>query len=269
MDFSSINHNSAEPVYIQIRRIILSAIRDNMIAPPESIPSITELCSLTRASRMTVYKSIQSLIQEGWLYTVPGKGIFISEGLHLEQNLQHLMGWGEEIRSQGLEPSTQLIQADVISAGPRIAGYLDLPVETKVVRITRLRFANACPISLETSHLSYEAFPGLGELIRVNASLYKLLREHYHVYLNRATQSLQAGSVDAQDADWLKLPVGEPVLKSRRIAYQRETQPVEYVRGIHHSRFISFKSELTIGSSTTRKPTEEMTVHNIPSDHEQ
>jgi len=37
---------------------------------------------------MAVRQAMHALIQEGWLYTVPGKGTFVAEPPPIEQNIQ-------------------------------------------------------------------------------------------------------------------------------------------------------------------------------------
>lgn len=238
---------------MQIRRILLSAIRDQELAPGQRIPSINELSESTGVSRMTVRQALQALTNEGWLYSIPGKGVFVSRSPRIEQNLQHLTGWTEEISSQGLQPSTRVLSFEVIPSDPRTARALEISNQAPVYRITRLRLADSFPLSIERTHLSFDDFPGLKARIQENESLYRILREVYHVYIVRALQYLDAGEADPFTSHNLDVPTGAPVLVSERITYTAENRAVEFTLGATRAGFIRYRTELTAGSLNTQQ----------------
>ena len=251
MNFTLLDKNSSEQLYMQLRRILLNAIHDQEMAPGQKIPSVNELSAATGVSRMTVRQALQALISEGWLYSIPGKGTFISRSPRIEQNLQHLMGWTEEISKQGLEPSTRLISIEIISADSRTARALEIPYGAQVYRITRLRLADGFPLSIEKTHLVYDNYPGLAPRIQESNSLYQILRDVYHVYSVRAQQFLEAGEADRLTAQKLDVPPGSPVLMSERITYTLENRPVEYTLGAGRAGFLRYRTEMTAGGLNT------------------
>lgn len=253
MEFSTLDKNSSEQLYMQIRRILLKAIREQELAPGQKIPSVSELSEMTDVSRMTVRQALQALIDEGWLYTVPGKGTFVSESPRIEQNLQHLSGWTEEISAQGMRPSTRVVSMEIISADRTIASRLETSVGARVFRLVRVRLADDFPISLEKTHLLCEDFPGLDKLMEKNSSLYQVLRDEYQVYPVRALQFLEAGEVDGFSASLLEIPVGKSVLLSERIMYDAGGRLIEYTLGITKAGFLRYRTEMSANSPTVRQ----------------
>lgn len=251
MDYSSLDKNSSEQLFLQIRRMVLRAIRGQELLPRQRMPSVNDLSTNLGVSRMTVRQALQALITEGWLYTVPGKGTFVAERPHIEQNLQTLKGWTDEIISQGKSPSTRVISAETIPADRTTAYNLNIQSGEPVVRIVRVRFADDFPLTVERAHLVADRFPGILQLIeKQSASLYNLMRQVFGENPTRALQFMEAGEADQATADLLDLKPGAPVLIVERITYGAGNDPLEYVYSIARPGFVRYKTELNAGSST-------------------
>jgi GntR family transcriptional regulator len=74
-----IDLHSPEPSYQQLARQLRERIRDGRIPPREALPSITQLTGETGLAVNTVRHAIAVLVDEGWAYTVPGRGTFAAE----------------------------------------------------------------------------------------------------------------------------------------------------------------------------------------------
>jgi GntR family transcriptional regulator len=253
MDITSLDKNSSEQLYIQIRRLVLKAIRLQELLPGQRIPSVNELSHDANVSRMTIRQALQALINEGYLYTVPGKGTFVAERPYVEQDLQHLLGWSEEIRAQGMRPSTHLISVESLPADRLIAHHLGLLPGATVYRIVRVRAADEFPLAVERAHLSCERFPGLDRLIQSASSLYSVLRQAYGVFPVRALQFIEAGQADQQAAELLSLAHTAPVLVLERISFSAANDPLEYVTSMTRSGFVRYRTELSVGGNTVRQ----------------
>lgn len=253
MDITSLDKNSSEQLYIQIRRLVLKAIRLQELLPGQRIPSVNELSRDADVSRMTIRQALQTLINEGYLYTVPGKGTFVANRPYIEQDLQHLLGWSEEIRSLGMQPSTRLVSVETLPADRLIAHHLNLLPGEPIFRILRVRSADDFPLAVEKAHLSCARFPGLDRLVQSSASLYHILHLSFGVVPVRALQFLEAGQVDQQAAELLGLAYTAPVLVLERISYTAGNDPVECVLGMTRSGFVRYRTELSAGGNTVRQ----------------
>ncbi len=72
----SIDTGSPEPVYRQIASGIRDAIRQGKIGPERMLPSLNELSFELDVSRDSVERAYRSLLREGILASVPGKGYY-------------------------------------------------------------------------------------------------------------------------------------------------------------------------------------------------
>lgn len=229
-----IDKNAAKPLYLQVKDALLQVIDAKGIPPHRRIPSEREISEATGISRMTVRQAIRSLILEGRLYTVPGKGTFVAEP-KIEQRLQHLTSFTEEMTRQGLRPGSQVVEAARLPASPHCARMLQVEPDTPLFYLARLRLANGTPVALERAWLSLERFPGLVEIDFSQRSLYDVLRNEYHVSLDHAVQFVEAAIADETLAALLQLPRNAPLLAFERVTYDPDDRPIEFVQSAYRS----------------------------------
>ncbi|GII33275.1 hypothetical protein Pmi06nite_67170 [Planotetraspora mira] len=66
------------PLYRQIANDLIDRIRGGDLRPRRPVPSETTLVQQYDVARETVRKAIAVLREEGWIYTVPQRGSFVS-----------------------------------------------------------------------------------------------------------------------------------------------------------------------------------------------
>jgi GntR family transcriptional regulator len=79
MDRLEIDRHAPEPSYRQLAAQLRARIESGQIPPREALPSITYLVQETGLAVGTVRKAIALLVQEGYAYTVPGRGTFAAQ----------------------------------------------------------------------------------------------------------------------------------------------------------------------------------------------
>ena len=96
-----ISNSSSSPIYEQISSQIRDSILTGALMPGDPLPSIRALAASLRISAITTKRAYEELEQEGFLYTVAGKGCFVSEKnpeLLREENLRKIEEHLGEIR---------------------------------------------------------------------------------------------------------------------------------------------------------------------------
>ena len=90
-----ISNASGQPIYDQIYTQIKGQIISGALAAGEALPSIRALAKDLRISVITTQRAYDELEQEGFLYTVAGKGSFVAErntALIREEHLKEIEG---------------------------------------------------------------------------------------------------------------------------------------------------------------------------------
>jgi len=247
-----VDRNRAEPLYLQIRQALLRAILEGGLQPHQRVPSERELSEALGVSRMTVRQALQTLTNEGYLYTVPGKGTFVAPRPRIEHNLQRLSGFTQEVRAQGFIPSSRVVALEAIPADDASARALRVPPGTRLFRLTRQRLVDGAPVALESAHLVYARFPGLDQVDFQRESLYAVLENRYGLRLTYAIQIVEAREASPSVAPLLHIDPARPVLAMERTTYAHDGTPVEYVRSFYRADRIRLKVELHINGSNAR-----------------
>jgi DNA-binding GntR family transcriptional regulator len=73
-----VDPHSKVPAYQQLASLLRADIRAGVYAPRQPIPSLTQLTGDTGLATGTVRHAIQVLEGEGLVYTVSGRGTFVS-----------------------------------------------------------------------------------------------------------------------------------------------------------------------------------------------
>lgn len=96
-----IDNKSSLPIYDQIYSQIKAQIISGELQEHEALPSIRSLAKDLRISVITTKRAYDELENEGFIYTLPGKGCFVAERsteLLREENLKKIEEHMQEIR---------------------------------------------------------------------------------------------------------------------------------------------------------------------------
>ena len=110
-----IDNKSGTPIYDQIYTQIKGQIISGALREDEMLPSIRALAKDLRISVITTKRAYDELEQEGFIYTLPGKGSFVAKRnvqLVREENLRRIEQAMQEIRR--LAASSGLSRVEVL-----------------------------------------------------------------------------------------------------------------------------------------------------------
>jgi GntR family transcriptional regulator len=235
----TIKDNSFEPIYYQIYRQIKEFINNKQLKPNEQLPTERELNKLLGVSRITIRKAIKFLMSEGLCYRKQGKGIFVSRGRILLE-IETIRGTENLIRSKGMKINTQVILKRIINCNDYISAKLEVPKESKILFLKRLRLINNEPLIIENAYLSLDRMSGL-EKYNFAGSLYKILEENYHLIPNHSEGSLIYKLVDEENFKLLNVPLNYPIIEKNVVVYTKEDTPIELVHSFYRSDRFEFQ----------------------------
>lgn len=201
--------------HVQVREFVRSLVTG--AEPGTPAPSERELVARFGVARMTVRQAMDSLVAEGLLERVPGRGTFV-----VEQRAEpgRLTGFTEDMTRRGLLGESQTLIARREKAGPGIAKALSLTEGDAVIHWKRLRRADGVPMCVEDAYLSEVLIPGFLQS-GMPTSLYEAL-DRRGLRPTWAEDSVQAGLAVAEEAALLEVPEGSPVLRVARRALSRD-----------------------------------------------
>ncbi|MEI5906341.1 GntR family transcriptional regulator [Bacillus spongiae] len=228
-----IDKSSPLPLYHQIVEKIKKQIEQGELMPGDTVQSEREYAEKYEISRMTVRQAITQLTNEGYLYRLKGVGTFVAER-KIEQPLSGLTSFTEDMETRGMKPSSKIINFEIIPASASIASQLNMKEHSPVYEIQRIRLADNEPIALEHTYISANLVKGLTEEI-VETSLYKYIESDSKLTIQNATQVIEASIANEQEAEYLNIKKGVPVLLIQRNTFLKDNQPFEVVRSSYRS----------------------------------
>lgn len=209
--------NNTIPLYLQMKELIKSAILSREYKNGEQLPTEPELGEKYGVSRITVRKAVEELCREGFLVKKQGKGTFVKQ-----RKMEHLLSFTQACESNGMVPSTSVLKRQQIALEPWIAEEFQLESGMPMVMIQRLRKADGTPVMLENNYYPGEDFGYLMEEA-LEGSLYRLLEEKYHVFVDSSRDSyLDVVKADAEQARILEVGCGEPLFCMQTKIYDRQ-----------------------------------------------
>ncbi len=232
--------NGPRPKHAQLSDALADlAVRE--LGPDSIIPSERELMSTYDVSRATVRKAIESLVADGLLHRIHGKGTFVARP-RLESRL-HLASFSQDMRRRGLTPLTLLLGIEADRPPAEAATALGLADDGLAWRLDRVRLADGQPIALENGWYPIDPLPGLDRQ-DLSGSLYQVFETTYGFGIDAAEQTLWGEAADAVMSRRLDAPLHTPLLVFRRISRSGD-RPLEYV--VSRYRGDRYQIHMTLG----------------------
>jgi GntR family transcriptional regulator len=235
-----------EPKYYRLKRHLTELARDQ--PPGTALPPERTLATEFATSRTTVRQALAELVVEGRLERHQGRGTFVAKP-KVVQVLQ-LTSYTEDMLSQGLAPTSQVLTLDTVKADELLATRLAVPTGARVLHLERLRRADGEPMAIESTYLSAARFPGLRRHLARLGSLYAVLDQEYGVRPHRAEETIEAALATPREAGLLGVDTGLPLLLLSRHAFDGSGAPVEWVRSVYRSDRYKFLARLSRPAGT-------------------
>ncbi|WP_163580654.1 GntR family transcriptional regulator [Gracilibacillus saliphilus] len=237
-----IDKQSPIPIYHQLEEQIKSKIENGEYKPGDALPSEREYAEQLNISRMTVRQAITNLVNERYLHRIKGKGTFITEQ-KLEQNLNGLTSFTEDMKARGMEPGNKLINFEIIPANQSLAEQLHIPEHAPIYEIKRIRLAENIPMALERTYISANLIKGLTDDI-VQNSLYQYIENDLGLKIGKASQIFEATIANEEEIEYLEIPEHSPVLFMKRTTQLENGTTFEVVKSSYRADRYKFMLDL-------------------------
>ena len=228
------------PKYHQIYLVLREQLREGRF--DLGLPGELSLMQQFGVARVTMRRALDLLVQEGLIERVPGRGTRPVPRNKLqaqkpaanrgEGQRARLTGLLENLVTMGLHTTVKVLGVDVLPAPDEVAKTMRLPVGEKVQKAERVRSTDEGPLSHITTWVPYRFAQGFGKAELARKPILVLLEES-GVKVGRAEQTISARLADADMARHLDVSVGSALLAVRRLIYDDQDQPVQWLHGLY------------------------------------
>jgi GntR family transcriptional regulator len=226
------------PLYQQLQRALREAIQANQLAPNDALPAERDLADAFSVSRITIRKALDGLVGEGLLTRRQGAGTYVAS--RVEKSFSKLSSFTEDMISRGRVPHSAWLSRSEGAVTPEESLTLGLSPGSPVYRFNRIRYADGAPMALEYSTIPAFALPSAQA---VETSLYAALEKSGH-RPTRALQRLRAVLFNAEQAETMKVAIGDAGLLIERRGFLKDGRAVEVTQSYYRGDAYDFVAEL-------------------------
>lgn len=211
------------PLYHQLAEQFQQAITDGTLQPGDPFENEVAIAERLHLSRPTVRRAIQELVDQGLVIRRRGLGTTVANRkVHRKVGLTSLY---DDLRSADRKPRTDLLELELVEDETAAVG-LDLPADTPLLFILRLRFAGESPLAVLRNWLP-PAYHDLTAAELTSGGMYEALQARGARPVV-ARQSFGARMPRADERRLLELKGTQPLLTMTRLAFDAAGHAVEY-----------------------------------------
>jgi GntR family transcriptional regulator len=225
-------NSSSGPLYRQTAEFLRSRIAQNVWGQGDRLPSESQLCQEFGVSSITVRRAVATLVAEGLLVRLQGKGTFVSNDHAIVQGPPQLTSFTEDMHLRGWRSSARLVALRTERAPAAIGTKLGLTPGALVTLVTRVRLADDLPVAIQTAYVPALLFPGLEEHDFRSGSLYEIFEHSYGCKPANATEVYNASMVTAAEAELLKVDPNSPAFRVERLTTDSTGRRIELVESV-------------------------------------
>jgi len=224
----TLRRDSPEPLHEQLAAALRARILDEEWPLHFKLPAEPELAAAFGVSRGTLRRAVSTLIGEGLLVQVHGRGTFVGATSVEQPIAQQMTSLAQALAASGIAFTTEVRSLAAAAPPERVASLLGLGASEQAYRLERVRSTGDGPLALLINYLPAALCPQLERHDLAGTSLYEVLEGDYGLTLGSARRTFEAAAARGSVAGALAVPVGHPVLYLEQLTRLDDERPVEY-----------------------------------------
>ncbi|HZV50683.1 MAG TPA: GntR family transcriptional regulator [Candidatus Dormibacteraeota bacterium] len=219
-------------LYSRAAEALRTRITDGVWRQGDRLPAETQLCQELGVSSITMRRAIATLVAEGLLVRIQGKGTYVASDHAVVMGPPRLTSFTQDMQLRGWRAAARLLGMETEHASLAVAQRLGIPEGALVTRIRRVRLADDDPVAIQVATVPALLFPGLDRFDFARESLYAVMQREYGIKPAVATEVYRASLASAEEAALLEVEVSSPVLRCERLTSDSTGKRVEVVESV-------------------------------------
>jgi GntR family transcriptional regulator len=232
-----------QPLYKQIKSLILQRVIEGMWSPGDALPSEQQLSKDFGVSQGTIRKALDEMTAEKIFVRKQGKGTYVSQ--HSENRSLFHFFCITDAQGKRQTPKSQIIAFNRGSANKKEAERLQIKQSSRVIRIKRVRYLKKNPVMTQSISIAADIFKNFSKMEDIPNTLYSLYETQYDVKVMKVIERLRAISAPEEDAKLLGIEPGVPVMEIDRTAIAIDGRHVEWRLSYVNTEDYHYLSKLT------------------------
>lgn len=213
------------------QEMLEQALRGNLASglwkPGDKLPSETELMQQYHVSRTLVRNVLATLIHDGLIESVHGKGSFVlPKKIHAHAPYKQLIR--EQLEQKGYLTENKVLECKLVTASPKLASLLRVSEGSDVYFYRHIRYVDGQPFSISDSFLPRHLFPDFESHDIYHAMLSDIM-EAYDYHICSTNEFLEVIFASSNVARLLEVAAGYPLLSLEQLNYSENDVPFEVI----------------------------------------
>jgi len=224
--------------YIEIYEVIKNAILDGTYLPGEKLPSEHDYCEEYQTSRGTVRRALEMLAEEGFVYSLHGKGVFVLEKAPITFSFGGLVSFKEASESNRQSFNTTVPKFETIVLDKSLYKKTNLLAGEEAFHIYRVRELDGEKIILDINYFLKSCVVDLTEEI-AKLSIYDYIENQLLLKIGFARRIIQVEPATGKDRKYLDLKGFQFVVVVKNYVHLHDGTQFEYTESRHRpDRFV-------------------------------
>jgi GntR family transcriptional regulator len=217
------------PLHDQISSAVRAKVRSGEWPEHYKLPAETDLATELDVSRGTVRRALRTLIEDGLLQQVQGRGTFVASSIPEQDYVDPLRSMAEDLDARGIAYTTELLTFELAVPNAPISQLLGLTSGERAWRLERVRRNPANePIMFLRNWVSQSLCPGLPAESLQDRGLFEVIEQECGVPILLGRRTIDAQQASAEVAERLAIPTGVPVMHVEQTTYTTGDRPLEF-----------------------------------------
>lgn len=224
----------------------------NEFYPGQKIPSERVLSERFGVARMTLRHTIESFILEGRLERRHGSGTFISNQCYSLS--ARCRSFSSEMASRGLEPTNKLLISKIISADKVCASKLRVPLNSKMLKFSRLRLGDEIPMAYQTTIIPV-SYIGNIEDHELEGALEDMLQIKFGIFITTSQTEISGDFVEQKVSKLLEITTLTPCLVKETIDMDLRSRNIMWNKTWYNAERFKIKFDAACNVRELKNPT--------------
>jgi GntR family transcriptional regulator len=239
----ALDRQSPLPLWAQLRDDLRRRVEIGEFI--DAFPSEMALVDVYGVSRNTVRDALPPRRAEGTVVAGRGRRPRLGDQVEIEQPLGALYSLYASVEAAGLEP-TSVVRSLSICYDSDVAERLELPSDTPLVHLERLRLANDEPLAIDRVWFPANIAEPLLAVDFSRVGFYDELASRTGIRLTGGRERFRAVTPSRSERSLLELPPGVAAFAIDRLGFVRE-RPIEWRHTIVRGDRFSVVAEFSAG----------------------
>ncbi|UTR07645.1 trehalose operon repressor [Alkalihalobacillus sp. LMS6] len=208
----------------------------------DTLPSEHELTEFFQASRETIRKALKQLSEHGYIQKIQGKGSVVLDLQRLDFPVSGVTSFQELNQQLGMKAETEVVTFKECRATPKQAKQFQLPDDSIVLEIARVRLIDGERIILDKDWFPKMLVPGLTEDIS-SGSIYEYIEKTLGLTISFAKKEIVVEVATDEELQLLDVEPGSQIVVVRSLTYLEDATLLQITESRHRPdrfRFVEF-----------------------------